>query len=97
MNRFRPNIVFAGCAPYAEDTWQQVTIAGIRFDVVKPCARCPITTVDQALGRIPDVKEPLATLATYRRGANGGVMFGQNALHRGRGTLHVGDSVTIER
>lgn len=96
MNRFRPNIVFAGCDPYAEDTWQQITIAGIRFDVVKPCARCAITTVDQALGSIPDVKEPLATLAAYRKGANGGVMFGQNALHRSCGTLKIGDTVTIE-
>lgn len=95
MDRFRPNVVLAGCEPYAEDTWPHVDIAGVRFDIVKPCARCPITTVDQALGIIPDVHEPLATLATYRRGKNGGAMFGQNVLHRGRGTLQVGDPVEI--
>lgn len=95
MNRFRPNVVVTDCQPYAEDTWQQVTINGIRFDVVKPCARCAITTVDQAAGQIPDVKEPLATLATYRRGKNGGAMFGQNVLHRGFGALNVGDAVEL--
>ena len=95
MDRFRPNVVLAGCGPYAEDTWQHVTIAGIRFDIVKPCARCAITTVDQSLGTIPDVHEPLATLATYRRGKNGGAMFGQNVLHRACGTLRVGDVVII--
>lgn len=96
MDRFRPNIVFGGCEPYAEDTWQQIKIADIRFDIVKPCARCAITTVDQAQGTIPDVKEPLATLATYRRGKNG-VIFGQNALHRDCGRLQVGDVVEIVR
>lgn len=95
MNRFRPNIVISGCEPFAEDNWKQVTIAGIRFDVVKPCARCAITTVDQASGESPDVREPLATLATYRRGANGGAMFGQNVIHRGVGMISVGDTIEI--
>lgn len=95
MNRFRPNVVISGCGPFAEDSWAQVTIAGIRFDVVKPCARCAITTVDQAAGESPDVREPLATLATYRRGANGGAMFGQNVIHRGTGMLSVGDTIEI--
>lgn len=95
MNRFRPNVVIAGCDPYAEDSWHHVQIHGIRFDVVKPCARCAITTVDQSLGVIPDVHEPLATLATYRRGKNGGAMFGQNVLHRGCGMLQVGDPIEI--
>jgi uncharacterized protein YcbX len=95
MNRFRPNVVISGCGPYGEDNWKQVTIAGIRFDVVKPCARCVITTVDQSVGASPDVREPLATLATYRRGANGGAMFGQNVIHRGTGTISVGDKIEI--
>ena len=95
MNRFRPNVVISGYEPYAEDEWTQVTITGIRFDVVKPCARCAITTVDQAVGESPDLREPLATLATYRRGVNGGAMFGQNVIHRGTGTIRVGDKIEI--
>jgi uncharacterized protein YcbX len=95
MNRFRPNVVISGCEPFAEDGWKHVTIAGIQFDVVKPCARCAITTVDQNVGAAPDVHEPLATLATYRRGANGGAMFGQNVIHRGLGMMKVGDQIEV--
>jgi uncharacterized protein YcbX len=38
----------------------------------------------------------LATLATFRRGANGGVMFGQNVIHRGSGEIAVGDEVIVQ-
>lgn len=92
MNRFRPNVVVAGCDAYAEDSWKHVRIGDIDFDVVKPCARCVITTVDQAAGESLDPKEPLATLATYRRGP-GGALFGQNVIHRGMGAICVGDSI----
>lgn len=95
MNRFRPNVVISGCGPFAEDGWTQMTIGGIRFDVVKPCARCAITTVDQAVGHAPDVREPLATLATFRRAPNGGAMFGQNVIHRATGLISVGDRIEI--
>ena len=93
MSRFRPNVVIAECEPYAEDTWQHVNIGGVPFDVVKPCARCVMTTVDPATGQITDVREPLATIASYRRGANGGAMFGQNVIHRGIGLMSVGDEI----
>jgi len=95
MTRFRPNVIITDCEPYAEDTWTHVSIGGVRFDVVKPCARCVMTTVDPATGTIPDVKEPLATLASYRRGTNGGAMFGQNIIHRGLGSLSVGDVIVL--
>lgn len=92
MTRFRPNVVVAGCEPYAEDGWRGFRSCGIEFRVVKPCARCVVTTTDQrTLERGP---EPLRTLATYRRRAND-VLFGQNAIHRGTGRLTVG--APIER
>jgi uncharacterized protein YcbX len=94
MNRFRPNIVVAGCEPFAEDTWQHICVGAVPFDVVKSCARCVTTTVDQSRGEVVDSAEPLATLATYRKAARG-VMFGQNIVHRGLGTLHVGDEVEV--
>ena len=68
MNRFRPNVVVAGCEPFAEDSWKRFVAAGIPFDVVKPCARCATTTVEQSKGAVLDSAEPLATLATYRKG-----------------------------
>ena len=91
MNRFRPNLVVSGSAPFAEDEWQSIRIGGIPMQVVKPCARCVVTTTDQATGR-RDGDEPLRTLATFRR-QDGKVMFGQNVVHYGRGVLRVGDRV----
>jgi uncharacterized protein YcbX len=94
MNRFRPNLVVQGSAPFAEDGWPQIQVGDITFDLVKPCARCSITTVDQATGAIG--KEPLATLATFRRTADGKVMFGQNMVSSGTGQIAVGDPVVVK-
>jgi uncharacterized protein len=95
MNRFRPNVVVAGCAPFAEDDWRHIRIGDVPLDVVKPCARCVTTTVDQSRGLVPDKAEPLATLATFRRNANGGVLFGQNVIHRANGRLSIGDAINV--
>lgn len=92
MNRFRPNLVVSGCDAYAEDTWQRIMVGELGFQVVKPCARCAITTVDQETGTRGD--EPLRTLASYRK-REGKIYFGQNLLHESTGTLHVGDEVRI--
>lgn len=93
MDRFRPNLVVAGCAPYAEDGWRTVKIGEAVFRVVKPCARCTVTTVDQETGEA-DGPEPLRTLAGYRR-VGDGVMFGQNLLAERAGELRVGTPVEI--
>lgn len=92
MNRFRPNVVVSGSAPFAEDDWRQIRIGVVSFEVAKLCARCATTTVDQATG-VRGV-EPLRTLATYRRRGSQ-VMFGQNIAHHAPGQLHVGDSVEV--
>ena len=90
MNRFRPNLVVEGCGPFAEDGWDAVRVGAMTFRVVKPCARCVITTVDQATAR-----EPLRTLATFRRDGDK-VLFRQNLIHdRESGALRVGDPVQI--
>lgn len=92
MNRFRPNLVVRGCTPFAEDSWKVIQIGGLRFKVVKPCARCVIPTVDPATGE--KGIEPLRTLAAFRS-VNNKVLFGQNLLPANTGTLRVGDEVTI--
>jgi uncharacterized protein YcbX len=92
MRRFRPNIVVAGAGAYAEDGWRRLRIGALTFDVVKPCQRCAITTVDQATAERG--VEPLRALATYRQ-VRGGVLFGQNVIHDATGCLHVGDAVTV--
>lgn len=93
MRRFRPNLVVAGAPAYAEDSWRRIAVGGIPMRVVKPCSRCAITTVDPQTGRFSG-KEPLATLATYRKRGNQ-VYFGQNLIHEGQGRLCVGDRVII--
>jgi uncharacterized protein len=92
MTRFRPNVVVSGAEPFAEDSWRTVQIGEVTIDVVKPCARCVTTTVDQLTGTVPDVAEPLRTLNTFRK-QNGKVMFAQNAIHHAPGVLKVGDTV----
>jgi uncharacterized protein YcbX len=94
MSRFRPNVVISGCEAFAEDGWRAITIGSVTLDIVKPCARCVETTVDQSTGTIPDHTEPLATLNTYRK-RDGNVLFAQNAIHRAPGVLRVGDTVSV--
>jgi uncharacterized protein len=94
MNRFRPNIVVTGCDAFAEDGWARFRVGEMSFRAAGPCSRCIITTTDQFTGERG--KEPLRTLATYRRDAAEptDVNFGQNFIHETkRGTLRVGDAV----
>lgn len=96
MDRFRPNIVVRGCAPYDENTWNAVRSGDIVFGCATPCLRCVITTIDQQTGT-RDGAEPLRMLATYRRAPDGsGVIFGQYLVHSGIGKLHIGDALMIE-
>lgn len=92
MNRFRPNLVIRGCEPFAEDGWRHVRVGSVTFRVVKPCARCKITTVDQKTAATG--KEPLRTLARFRKVA-GNVLFGQNLIHDSTGVVRVGDEVEV--
>ena len=62
MNRFRPNIVVRGAGPFVEDRWRRVRINGVVIAMVKPCARCSTTTVDQETAERG--KDPMRTLAT---------------------------------
>jgi uncharacterized protein YcbX len=94
MNRFRPNFVVAGSEPFEEDIWKRIRIGSTEFHVVKPSARCVLTTVDQTTGQ-KNGKEPLKTLSTYRT-RNGNVLFGQNLIAETvGGTVHVGDGVEV--
>ena len=80
MNRFRPNIVLEGLAPYDEDRIEELCGDGLRLKLVKACTRCRITTTNQDTGE-PDGDEPLRTLQQYRYDPRlHGVRFGQNAI-----------------
>lgn len=72
MNRFRPNIVVAGCAPFEEDFWQRFSAgtasdgSALELESVKPCSRCSVTNVQQESGETGP--ETLQTLMQFRRG-----------------------------
>ena len=98
MDRFRPNLIFRGCpAPYAEDTWDVFRV-GDKAVLYGggACVRCVTTTIDQQTAT-PRGREPLRTLATYRRERAGGngVIFGQNVVPEGTGQMRVGDKVEV--
>lgn len=95
MERFRPNIVFTGGAPYQEDEMKEFKIANTTFYGVKLCARCVMTTIDTSTGE--KGKEPLRTLSRYRLKDNK-VLFGQNLLFDNASktcTISVGDTITL--
>ncbi len=93
MNRFRPNLVVQGSEPFAEDNWKEFIIGDTHFRAVKACARCQVTTTDQATGEIRG-PQPLQTLATYRNRL-GDVMFGINLLPTRLGKICIGDEVKM--
>ncbi|MDI1242417.1 MAG: MOSC domain-containing protein [bacterium] len=108
MNRFRPNLVVEGSDPFEEDNWSRIRVGEAIFWVVKPCARCVMTTVDQDRGDF-DGKEPLKTIASFRMAKDvfpdtfgsfgqtaNAVLFGENLIPENPGAMvRVGDEVQV--
>lgn len=97
MERFRPNIVVETDEAWAEDGWDAVEIAGITFDLVKPCARCIMTTQDQQTGS-REVASPMAAMGRIRMSADRrvpGPLFGWNAVPRQTGRIRLGEEVRV--
>jgi len=92
MERFRPNLVFDGGEPHDEDHWRRIRVGDIELQVVKPCARCAIPTVDPMTAVVGS--EPTITLARYRRFGKK-ILFGQNAIARSLGKVKVGDEIIV--
>ncbi|MFK7924819.1 MAG: MOSC domain-containing protein [Bacteroidia bacterium] len=93
VDRFRPNLVFTGGRPHAEDDWDSFEVGGIKFDCVKPCVRCQVPNIDQLTGEMK--KEPNRTLAKYRQTDNK-IMFGMNLIHEGEGEIAVGMDLKVK-
>lgn len=108
IDRFRTNIVVSGFEPWDEDMWEVVQIGEVVFDVVKPCERCSIPSVDQETGEVPEKGEPLATLVAMRgpkqltessgtdkfKEIKGG-FFGWNLIPRNPGKITSQDKVVV--
>ncbi|MGB7195270.1 MAG: MOSC N-terminal beta barrel domain-containing protein [Collimonas pratensis] len=98
MNRYRPNIVIDGVDAFEEDFAATIEAGPLHLQLVKPCTRCPMPSVDQATGEFgPD---PMDILQTYRSNprVDGAPTFGVNAiLQDGAGEiLRVGQEITLE-
>lgn len=95
VDRFRANIIINNALhPFDEDCWREIDIHGNRLLFGKLCARCVMTTINQQTAEVG--KEPLATMATYRRGDAGKVFFGAYFVNvKKEGVLRVGDSINI--
>jgi uncharacterized protein YcbX len=65
-------------------------IGSVEFFGTTLCLRCPTTTTNQETAERG--KEPLRTLATYRKRPDG-VVFGRNFNHAGSGTIRISDLV----
>lgn len=108
MNRFRPNLVVQGSEPFEEDRWAKIRVGEAIFRVAKPCARCVMTTVDQARGEF-DGKEPLKMIASFRQAKDvfpdsyeklgqtaNAVLFGENLIPENPGSVvALGDYVEV--
>jgi uncharacterized protein len=92
MNRFRPNLVVKGCAPFAEDAWKRIRIGGVEMALVKPCPRCVVTTIDKET--LEKNKEPLKTLGRYRKHELGAI-FGMNTIPLNEGRMETNMEVEI--
>ena len=98
MNRFRPNFVVSDSEGFAEDSWKKIKIGETIFHVVKPCARCVMTTIEQSKGEKQGT-EPLKTLSKYRipkRSVKKKILFGQNLIaENAGGIIKIGDKIEI--
>ena len=85
-----------GVDAFEEDYAREARIGDAMIELVKPCVRCTVPSVDPTRGE--QGTEPGDTLAAYRNDARaGGVTFGVNGIvARGAGgELQVGNEVEL--
>jgi uncharacterized protein YcbX len=95
MDRFRPNIVVRGLAPFAEHSLKELESKNFSLKLCHPCERCVVTTIDQATAGKDPGWQPFKTLREINpvAGKRPAPAFGQNAiLLSGEGqTMALGD------
>ncbi|XP_052180112.1 molybdenum cofactor sulfurase [Diospyros lotus] len=98
--RFRPNLIISGGEPYREDEWSSLKIGNKHFLSLGGCNRCEMINLNPEGEEVQRAREPLATLASYRR-VKGKILFGillryDNSNEAGQETdswLEAGDEV----
>lgn len=92
MDRFRPNLVIDGTEAHAEDQWRSLRIGTTMLELVKPCSRCAIPSINQQTAEKDSSINRV--LASYRR-RDGVIYFGMNAIVTAGDGFTVGDAVTL--
>lgn len=95
VERYRPNVVLGGLAPFQEDEPASFQLGRARLRGVHPCSRCVIVDTDPRTGIVD--RKVLKVLAGYRRKDANKVYLGQNALVRACGRIRVGMDVAVTR
>lgn len=108
IDRFRPNIIVAGSAPWEEDSWSAFTVGAASLRARLPWPRCQIPQVDQVTGERHS--EPAKVLRAhrwctdapavaggFREIVEGNALFGIACSISPAGAIvRVGDAVTVE-
>ena len=79
MERFRPNIAVSGWPAFEEDRIRRLRCAALELELVKPCTRCSIPSLDPLTGASDLDPTPVLKTFRYDRILRG-VTFGVNAL-----------------
>jgi len=97
IEQFRANLVVSGAPAWDEDSWAEIQLGDVIFEVAKPCSRCVLTTVSPETGRKHSAGHPLATLQTFRsaQDGSGDIDFGLNLVARNSGVVRAGDEMII--
>lgn len=106
-DNFRSNIVLDGVeGDHVENSWRTIEIGEAAIELVKPCTRCEVTTIDLTTGRLPDIPfnraEPLVTLekqwkVRFKVGDTvvAGSVYSENGIPTREGIIKIGDAVTV--
>ncbi|KAJ6609329.1 MOSC domain-containing protein [Mycena sp. CBHHK59/15] len=102
IERFRPNIVFSGTAPFGEDTWKEIQIGSLptapTISMVSKCLRCLLPNISPETGE-RDKAVPYKVLMKTRIGLDPQNKMkpcvGSNGVPSGAGEIRVGDCVFV--
>ncbi|WP_374351340.1 MOSC domain-containing protein [Chitinimonas sp.] len=94
IRQFRSNLLVDTAVAFEEDTWQRIRIGEVEFEHVKPCTRCIFITIDPDSAVPAPDRQPLLTLAGYRR-FDDGTRFGINLIALNQGRIQLGDTVEV--
>lgn len=95
MEQFRTNLVVQSDEPFIEDSWKRIKIGDVEFEVVEPCERCILTTLNVGNGEFRANKEPLTTFSRFRANEQGRIFFGQNLVAKNEGVISINDTVEV--